>query len=379
MRRARYDLAFYMPSLTPLLAGSCPPGGSETQVFLLAGALARQGARVCLVVCEPQGDEMIRPPEGVDLVVRAPYQRDKPWAGKIREAARIHRTVATIDADAVVTRTAGPEVGIAAAAARLTGKSFIYSAANVSDFDFAVLSPKRLDLLLYRLGIKLADVVVAQTEEQIGMCRRALGKEPVLIKSIAEQAPLQQHPPEAFLWIGRLAWYKRPLAFVELARSLPDLPFCLVETRASGDTMASEVAKAAAGVANLELVSPRPRDELMTLIDRAVAVVNTSDFEGLSNVFLEAWSRGVPALALTHDPSDVITTNGLGEFAHGSPAELAAGADRLWRSRFERDDLARRCRRYTIENHAAEIVAAQWLRLLGQENRCPLPESVVVT
>ncbi|HWC38807.1 MAG TPA: glycosyltransferase family 4 protein, partial [Acidimicrobiales bacterium] len=327
MRRDRYDLAFYMPSLTPLLAGSCPPGGAETQIFLLAGALARQGARVCLVVCEPEDGEMIRPPEGVDLVVRPPYQRDKSWAKKMGEAARIQRTIATIDADALVTRTAGAEVGIAAAAARLTRKAFIYSAANVSDFDLALFSSRSPDHLLYRLGLKLADVVVAQTEEQIGMGRRALGKEPVLIRSIAEPAAVQQHPPEAFLWIGRLVWYKRPLAFVELARSLPDIPFWLVETREDGDTMRSEVAQAAASVPNLELLSPLPRLDLMKRVDRAVAVVNTSDFEGLPNVFLEAWSRGVPALALSHDPNGLIATRGLGEFAHGSLAELAAGAD----------------------------------------------------
>jgi glycosyltransferase involved in cell wall biosynthesis len=100
-------------------------------------------------------------------------------------------------------------------------------------------------------------------------------------------------------------------------------------------------------------------------MDRAVAIVNTSDFEGIPNVFLEGWSRGIPALALTHDPDGLITTHRIGEFAAGSSDRFVAGADRLWSTRFERDLLARRCRAYVLEHHSPEVIAAQWLQTLG--------------
>ena len=56
----------------------------------------------------------------------------------------------------------------------------------------------------------------------------ALWTLPVLIRSIAEPASQRDHAPEAFLWIGRLVWYKRPPAFVELARALPEAKFWMV-------------------------------------------------------------------------------------------------------------------------------------------------------
>ena len=103
---------------------------------------------------------------------------------------------------------------------------------------------------------------------------------------------------------------------------------------------------------NLELIPQRARPELLELVDRAVAVVNTSDFEGMSNLFLEGWARGVPTLALNHDPDGVIGANGLGGFAAGDPARLVELARKLWDERADQASLAARCRRYATEHHS---------------------------
>jgi glycosyltransferase involved in cell wall biosynthesis len=368
MRLSRYDVVFYVPSVAPLLVKrGLPPGGAETQTVLLARELARRGATVCIVSYDLPDCDVPSSVDGIDIVVRPPYPGHQKLPAKAREAIRILKTMRRIDAASFVTRSAGQQVGLVAAAAKLRRRNFIYSTASILDFDFdqAILTSKRVDRQLYRLGVKLAGTIVVQTEEQIDMCKRAFNKEPVLIKSVAEPAPVEDHRPEAFLWVGRLVWYKRPLAFVELARSLPNLPFRMVGVPTTGHPDADQVATAAEGIANLELLTPRPHKELVQLMDRTVAVVNTSDFEGIPNIFLEGWSRGIPALALTHDPDSVITTHRIGEFAAGSRDRFVSGADRLWRTRFERDLLARRCRAYVLEHHSPEVIAAQWLQTLG--------------
>jgi glycosyltransferase involved in cell wall biosynthesis len=103
----------------------------------------------------------------------------------------------------------------------------------------------------------------------------------------------------------------------------------------------------------------------MHLVDQAVAVVSTSDFEGMPNVFLEAWTRGVPVLALSHDPDNVIERHGLGEFARGSRESLVAGAKRLWDGRHDQRELAGRCLRYIAEEHSEDVVTRQWEQVLG--------------
>ncbi|MGZ4203618.1 MAG: hypothetical protein ACXVRH_16335, partial [Thermoleophilaceae bacterium] len=114
-----------------------------------------------------------------------------------------------------------------------------------------------------------------------------------------------------------------------------------------------------------ELLAARPHAELAPLLDAAVAVVSTSLSEGMPNVFLEGWSRGVPALALAHDPDGVIERERVGGFAGGSEARLAELARELWEGRGERAELATRCRGYVEREHAPGSVADRWQALLG--------------
>jgi glycosyltransferase involved in cell wall biosynthesis len=369
-RSGNYDVAFYVPWIGPLLttADVRPTGGAETQIYLVARALAARGVRVCLIVFAIPGADIPSQIDGVDVIVRPPYKSQQRFVGKLREAANIRRALASVNARVIVTRAAGPHVGLAAIFAKLRRTRFVYSSANISDFDFGRLTPNRRDRVLFRLGIRLADEVIVQSDEQVTMCRRTFGKASVRIRSLAEPAAPRANPAEAFLWIGRLVWYKRPLAFVELARAMPEAEFWMVGVpvpHGAAGSVASEVAEASASVPNLRLLPPRRRPELMELVERAVAIVNTADFEGVPNIFLEGWTRGVPAVALTHDPDSLIMRNGLGAFADGSDERLVELTRELWAGRGNQQQLARRCREYIEAHHSPAAIAEAWIHALG--------------
>jgi glycosyltransferase involved in cell wall biosynthesis len=100
-------------------------------------------------------------------------------------------------------------------------------------------------------------------------------------------------------------------------------------------------------------------------------MVNTAHYEGMPNVFLEAWARGVPALALHHDPDGVIVREGIGAFAAGDPARFAEQASALWSARRDFADVAARCQRYVGREHGPESVAGAWAAALGLETPRP--------
>lgn len=366
-----YDVVFYTPWIGPLFVADpavTPTGGAETQIFLLARGLAASGLRVAVVAFSLEGASLPAQVDGVDVIVRPPYRSKRRFVGKIAEAIGIWSALSGIRARSVVARAAGPHVGVVAVCARLMRRRFIYSSANVSDFDFAILAPKRRDRVLFGLGVRLADAVVVQTDEQLRMCRERFGRSAHVVRSIAEPAPEAAAQGEAFLWIGRMVWYKRPTEFLELARRVPEAQFWLlgvpVPFAPGGDELVHAVHAEAAALPNVEVLEPRPRPDVVELIGRAVAIVNTADFEGLPNILLEGWSRGVPALVLTHDPDCIVAQHRLGAFAEGSHAKLAEAAGELWETRGRDPDMVRRCREYVRRVHSPDAVAASWHGLL---------------
>ena len=364
----RYDVIFYAPWAGPLLtaAPDTATGGAETQVWLLARALAASGRRVALVVFE--GDAPLpRHADGVDVIM----QRRVAGGGAVRRAAgnvaSLLRTLATADTKAFVQRSAGPPTGVIALLARLRRRRFVYSSSSLVDFSYARLEPARVKVAAFELGVRLASRVVVQTDEQAALCRERFGKTPTVIRSIAEVAPEPVEPVvrDAFLWVGRVAHYKGPLEYVELARAVPEARFHMVLVPSDDAALETRVRELAGTADNLEVLGPRPRSELMGLIARSVAIVNTSEYEGTSNVLLEAWARGVGALVLRHDPDGLVVREGLGAFASGSAERLASLAGELWSARDQPGALADACRAYVRREHSQQAAVERWLGVLA--------------
>jgi glycosyltransferase involved in cell wall biosynthesis len=364
----RYDVIFYAPWAGPLLtaAPETATGGAETQVWLLARALAARGARVALVAYETD-PPLPRHAEGVEVIV----QRRVAGGGAVKRSAAnvasLLRTLATADTEAFVQRSAGPPTGVIALLARLRRRRFVYSSSSLVDFSYTRLEPARVKVAAFELGVRLANRIVVQTDEQAALCRERFKRSPTVIRSIAE-LPAEPSEPvarDAFLWVGRVAHYKGPLEYVQLARAVPEARFRMVLVPSDDAALEQRVREAAAAADNLELLGPRSQGELMALIARSVAVVNTSEYEGTSNVLLEGWARGVGALVLHHDPDGVVMREGLGRFAAGSGERLAELTRELWRDPAQVDAHAVRCRGYVEREHSAQRAVERWLEVLS--------------
>lgn len=352
-----YDVAIHAPAATPMYLGAPSVGGAERQMMMLARALAARGLRVCHVVGEAQG--LPASADGVDLVAeRASTPGDPPWTRLARVAAALRRA----DANVYVQRSSGLSTLLVGAYARGHRRAFVHSVSSPQGLA-GDLGLSRVERFGAAAGLRCAHAVVVQTGEQaawLGRSRRV-----VHIPSLCEPASVAAQPRDSFLWVGRPASYKAPRAFVELARDVPEARFVMVGIDPLDPGAFDDVVADAQSLSNLELVPALPRPELAPFYDRAIAVVNTSDFEGFPNTFLEGWSHGALALSLRIDPDRVIAREGLGAVAGGLRGELAAAARRMWR---ERDDLDRereRAVRYVADRHAPDAVAARWHDLVS--------------
>jgi len=65
-------------------------------------------------------------------------------------------------------------------------------------------------------------------------------------------------------------------------------------------------------IENVVIKGRLSHNETIQLIANAKALINTSNYEGFPNVFLEAWATGVPVISLKVNPGNVFNKYNLG-------------------------------------------------------------------
>jgi glycosyltransferase involved in cell wall biosynthesis len=347
-------------------------GGAELQTSLLAAALARDGFQVAHVVY-PVEIEAPREDVTLEVVERAPRAARRDALGKLGETRDVWRALEQADARLYLFRT-GLSGGIAAFVVgallcALRRRRLVLAASNDLDFIFGRPERSRVTEALYRWALRRTTRVVVQSEQQLALAREALppGVEATLIPSFAE--PVEDAAGDtsgAFLWVGRIVEYKLPLRYLDLARALPAERFVMIAPR-TGETsgeLERRLHDEAEKVANLELMAHVRRERVLDLISRSVAVVSTSQHEGMPNVFLEAWARGVPVISLNFDPDGRIERERMGIFAHGSWERFVEAATTLAGDAALRTELGAAGRQYIERRHSPAAVGQRWAALL---------------
>lgn len=321
---------------------------------MLAKSLASLGYRVALAVVAAQ--ELPTSFDGVDLVQVEPL-----GGGALRTLKRFRKGLDRADARVYIQRAAGLATGVVGIYARARRRTFVYSTASSRDLSRG-LSLAWHERFAIGPGLRCAKVIVVQTNEQAVAAPSRFRT--VQIPSFCEPPDVAVDVGErdAFVWVGRAAAYKNPLSFIRLAREVPEARFVMAGI--DPDRAPHEILAAAGQVPNLDLVAPLPREQLLPLYDRAVAVVNTSDFEGFPNTLLEGWARGALALTQGIDPDGVITRHGLGVVSVGSDSDLVSAARAMWSDRERLADARARAVTYVLEHHSPDVVGRRWAEVL---------------
>ncbi|MYN47375.1 glycosyltransferase [Pseudoduganella sp. FT93W] len=298
----RPSVCFVAPAIYPVLArdtGIESVGGAEVQQAVLARTLQRAGYEVSVVTMDYGQPAMVEidgirvyrahTPDGGLPVLRFVHPRLTSIWSAMRRA----------DADIYYQRSSGMLTGVVAQFCRMYGRRFIYAAASDGDFYPALpLIAHGRDKWLYRRGLRQADAVVVQHPAQREACaQHFLRADSHIVPSCHAGAAEASAAADGYvLWVGTIKPLKRPELFIELARRLPQFQFRLVGG-GSGNALFEQLREQAAALPNLTLTGFVPYAAVDQQFAGARLFVNTSDFEGFPNTFLQAWSRGIPAVS----------------------------------------------------------------------------------
>lgn len=153
-----------------------------------------------------------------------------------------------------------------------------------------------------------------------------------------------------FLWVSRCQRVKRPHVFLDLAEALPEYSFemvCPAENRGLWE----EVAARAGGIANLRFIESVPYHEVQGRYDAARVFVNTSEWEGWPNSFIQSGLGGAALLSLDVNPDGIFERFGLGVFAGGDFGRLVEGGRGMMGDEAGLARMQEGCGRFVAEMH----------------------------
>jgi len=347
-------------------------GGESVQHVLLARAWRDLGHDVSMIVHD-HGQGRVTDVDGIRAV--APYSRNEGIPVFRFAHPRLTGMISAmreVDADVYYQSPAGAPTGITAWFCQKHGKRFITRIAS----DLACIPGKQLirfwrDRKIYEYGLRNADLIVAQSEQQRTLLRQNYGLKSEVL-DMAVDMPSGPPPQKDIdvLWVSNLRPVKRPEVVLDLARRLPNVKFVLAGGALPGaEDYYQTVTQAAREIPNLTCPGAVPYSEVGTMFSRARIFLNTSEIEGFPNTFLQAWVRGVPVVTF-FDPDSLIKQRQLGRTAVDFD-DMVKAIQTLLEDSQERERAGERARAYAVATFGAKHIASRYLEMLAAHEASP--------
>lgn len=189
---------------------------------------------------------------------------------------------------------------------------------------------------LFDYGMRQSDVRFAITDYQLAEFRkRDMPCELYRPLVLPRPSPRTAAKDIDFLWIARCHPIKRPHVFLDLVEKYPAAKFVMISPKEFPDLWET-VRERAEKLPNLEFRERVPYHEVQGFYDRAKIFVNTSEFEGFANSYIQAGQGEAAILALSVNSDEVLTRFDAGicagndtEAFFKAAGELLANPERL--------------------------------------------------
>jgi glycosyltransferase involved in cell wall biosynthesis len=354
-------------------------GGAELQQVLLAKELAKDGFEVSFAVRD-YGQKALEIVEGLKI-----FKLSTSGSHGIKsyplDIYILWNVLKQVDADIYYQRAASYVTGFIALFCLLKGKKFVYSISSQANVDGTLIVEAYLKTntfvrgflkLMYKFGIKKADYIIAQNEEQQKLLKKNFNRAGVLIRS---GYPVQNEKPKKdrsliVLWVSSMQRLKQPELFLELAKAVPSVKFQMIGGLLGDKKYYEEIKETASKIQNLVFMGFVPYYKINDYFDSATIFVNTSIFEGFPNTFLQAWARYTPVVSLNVDPDEIICKYKLG-FHSRTFEQMVEDVRLLLEAEKLRQEMGMNGRKYVEREHDIKKIVSEYIELFKKISFIP--------
>jgi len=312
--RKELKICFVAQNIYPLLNKNSNKdfiGGAELQQVFIGEGLAKRGHQISFITMN-HGQNEIEELNGIRVI-----STFKPDAGipVLRffypRLYKIWKALRKSDTDVYYVRCAGFILAPVVLYAHLKRKKVVYCGAYDTDFDpEKIVLPYRRDKMMYFWALKRCNAVIVQNVIQQNTLKKNFHLEGRVVHNGLSEQQNGRSAGEHILWVANFLPRKHPHLMIKLAKRFPQEKFVMIGG-ATDQKFKRDFLKQAEKVGNLEVKGYLPFKEANKEFGKTKLLVNTSDYEGFPNTFLQAWSHGVPVISFV-DPDDLITENRLG-------------------------------------------------------------------
>lgn len=335
-------------------------GGAELQAHLLAEYLQNTSSHEVVYLARYVPAEVTSYRYEIRRFGKASVDESLRW-GNVPFSLGLYAALKDLAPDVILHMVASSYTGVAAFYARRHGAILYWYIASDMDVEpfpnVGVRSPMRhLDRIVFRYGVRRAHYVISQTRAQSKRLEEKLGLSTALQIGNFFGPPKAHHQKSAtftVLWIANLKGLKRPDLFLELAKRVSaghEIEFRMAG-RASEAAQVRMVEIASTGLSRFQYLGELSLDEVETELSRAHLLVNTSDYEGFPNTFIQAWLQEVPVYSLNVDPDGLMEAEGIGRRL-GSIDRLCEAVATASKNLKQVAEMGVRAKKYALLNHS---------------------------
>lgn len=232
-------------------------------------------------------------------------------------------------------------------------KFILFSASDIDFSEKYQIGSKEIDRYgsscsLCYYPIEIADLIVCQTDYQRKILFERFKKIGIVIPnpiSFKKYVNIPSNRSYA-LWIGKSDSTKQPLILLDIARAYPNIPFYLIMHKSDPNIHEKVYECKPINVTIIEYV---PNTEIEHYFAKSFVFINTSQFEGFPNTFLQAGKYSVPILSLQVDPDNFIERYNCGIVADGDMSKLIKGLEIIINDNWQ--NYSHNIKKYVLANH----------------------------
>jgi len=290
-------------------------GGAEVEISILSKKLAKNNQFEINMICSNNKGKEFEQISNVNIWKTIKLRKD--IFSHIKYVIAVINLIKKINPDILIIEGRGYVNAFFTYYCRINKIKIIYRVASTIDVDKSVFK-KPLLAFLFRNSLKNVDYIIFQTNQQQKLFLnnfKSSQKKIIITNSWLINKQENCNYKKDVLWVGRDARMKKPLIFLKLAENFKNVPFkMIIKTSKENKGLFNKIKIISKKIKNFELLMNIPFKKIDKHFKKAKVLVQTSDYEGFPNTFIQAGVNGVPILSLNVNPDNVVDKCGF--FCH---------------------------------------------------------------